>query len=161
MPTQPGIPKIQFSVFHTNHKNLVADLRATRRELTVIKTDDISFRDNHLDDCAKQAVAEKPKLAIAGVIKQLKHIEKQIRESYRVSKTLGGKCPGTLTHVLIPSRSAYHLSLLTPEFDHTHMDNIWKRANTKENGKDVDNWGIIDHQEKVEELTLACMQLHF
>lgn len=121
----------------------------------------LSFRDSHLDECAKRAVADNPKLTVAGVIKQLKNIEKQIRESSRVSRTLEGRRAGTLTHVLIPAREEYDSSLLTPGFDHTDMNNIWPRVNTKENGKDIDNWDIIDHKDKVEELTLACMQLHF
>ena len=127
----------------------------------MIKSDDVSFRDSHLDECAKQAVIDNPKLKIDGVIKQLKHIEQIIRESRRVSRTLDGARTGTLTHVLIPSRSAYHPSLLTNNFDHTNMNNIWARVNTKENGKDVNHWDIVDRKEKVEELTLACMQLHF
>ena len=142
-------------------KKLIADLRATRRELTVIKSDDVSIRDSHLDEYAKQAFIDNPKLKIDGVIKQLKHIEQIIRESRRVSRTLDGARTGTLTHVLIPSRSAYHPYLLTNNFDHTNMDNIWARVNSKENGKDVNHWDIVDRKEKVEELTLACMQLHF
>lgn len=142
-------------------KKIIADLRATRREMTTIRTDDVSFRDSHLDACAEQAVIDNPQLKKDGVIKQLKNIEKQIRESSRVGRTLNGMRTGALTHVLIPARSEYASDLLTLDFDHTDMQNIWNRVNTKENGKDVNNWDIIDRKEKVEELTLHCMQLHF
>ena len=98
---------------------------------------------------------------MAGIIKQLKNIEKQICESSRVNRTLEGRRAGALAHVLIPAREEHDPSLLTPDFDHTDMKNIWPRVNTKENGKDIDNWEIIDHQAQVEALTLACMQLHF
>ena len=102
------------------------ELCVTRKELNTIKTDKDSFRELHLDDCAEEATLENPKLKKASYIKHLKHIEKQIRESSRVSHTLDGQRVRALTHVLIPSRSSYHPDLLTPDFDHTNMDNIWK-----------------------------------
>lgn len=40
------------------------------------------------------------------------------------------------------------------------MKYICKRVQIA-NGKDIDEWEIINDQESVEQLTLACMQKHF
>ena len=125
------------------------------------KNDDITLRDKHLHECARHALASSSSKNIEGVIKQLKHIEKQIREARRIRRTLKGMRAGALTHVLIPAHSEYPNQLEDPSFDHTVMDSIWPRVNTKDNGRDVINWEVVDTKSKVEELTLNCMKKHF
>ena len=142
-------------------KNLLIDLKTVRKNLKTIKENDVTFREKHLTECARRSMARSSAKNIEGVIKQLKHIEKQIREARRIRRTLKGLRSGALTHVLIPARSEYPNQCNDISFDHTIMDNIWPRVNTKANGRDVVHWEMIDQKLKVEELTLECMKKHF
>ena len=142
-------------------KLLLSELRAVRKQLKEIKKDDISFRDKHLNECARRALASSSAKNIESIIKQLKHIEKQIREAKRIKRTLKGHRLGALTHVLIPARSEYSQVKDNMNFDHTTMENIWPKVSTKANGRDIVNWETVDQKNKVEELTLACMKKHF
>ena len=142
-------------------KSLLVELKIVRKELKKIKEDDISFRDRHLNECAKRALATSSAKNIDGGVKQLKHIQKQIREAKRIRRTLKGLRQGALTHVLIPSRVEYPQAIEDPNFDYTSMENIWPKVNTKANGRDIKNWEMIDQKHKVEELTLASMKKSF
>ena len=57
--------------------------------------------------------------------------------------------------------SAYSEEIQQQEdFDILNMDYIWDRVQVA-NGKDIAEWDIINDQENVERLTLACMRKHF
>lgn len=105
-------------------KKLLVELKTVRQELKKIKQDDVTFRGKHLQECARRSLAGSSAKNKDGVIKQLKHIEQQIREARRVRRTLKGIRKGSLTHVLIPVRSEYLDKNEDPTFDHTVMDNI-------------------------------------
>ena len=117
--------KSSFQYTTTKIKKILRDLRAVRRKLKQIKKDDISFRDKHLNECARRSLAGSSAKNIDGVIKQLKHIEKQIREARRIRRTLKEVRAGALTRVLIPSKCEYPNHASGSSFDHTSMDTIW------------------------------------
>ena len=154
MSVKKEVLKSSFQYTTARIKKTLGELRVVRRKLKQIKKDDISFRDKHLNECARRSLAGLSAKNIDGIIKQLKHIEKQIREARRIRRTLKGVRAGALTHVLIPSKCEYPNHSLDPSFDHTSMDTIWPRVNTKANGRDIVHWEMIDNKIKVEELTL-------
>lgn len=65
-------------------KKLLIDLRQSRRSKREAKDNEADFRNKHLDTRAEQYVRDHPGAKKSNVITQLKHIEKQIRESSRI-----------------------------------------------------------------------------
>ena len=48
-----------------------------------------------------------------------------------------------------------------PNFDHTNIYTIYDRVSTVHNGKDIQEWDVINDKKQVERLTLECMNMHF
>lgn len=147
-----------------NHKikNLLKDLRQSRRDKREAKANEVDFRNNHLDERAEQFVRDHPGAKKSNVITQLKHIEKQIRESSRIDYALNGRQSGALSYLLISAQSSYPAVVRdAPTFDHTNIKTIYDRVSTVHNGKDVSEWEVVNDKNQVERLTLECMQMHF
>ena len=143
-------------------KKLFQDLKTTRRYFKHVKKHDDSFRDRHMDDRASDFVRKHPHMKHGGVVKMIHNAEKQSRVAAKINKTLNGYREGALSHVLIPALEEYSEEVRShPEFNHTSMQFIWPRVNTKNNGRDINNWETIDQREKVEELTLQVLKCHF
>ena len=143
-------------------KSIVNELRATRKYFKYVKNNDDSFRDRHMDDRATEFVRIHPHMKHGGVVTMIKNAEKQKKVSFKIDKTLNGYRAGALSYVLIPAREEYDESVRTePNFDHTSIDYIWPRVNTKQNGRDIHNWEVIDKRHDVEALTLAVLKCHF
>ena len=143
-------------------KKLLVDLKQTKRDKRHAKVHEVDFRNKHLDDRAEQYVRDHPGTKKTNVITQLKHIEKQIRESKRVDYAVNGKRSGTLSYVLIPAKSTYPTAQqLDPTFDHLNIKTIYSRVSTVHNGHDVTEWEVINAKDQIERLTLECIQMQF
>ena len=142
-------------------KKMLVELKQARREKRAAKKNDLTFREQHLNECAEQFSRDHPAVSVKNAVKQLKHIEKQKREASKIRFALKGRRNGALNYVLIPSPESYAEEIKTqPDFDHLDMKFIWPRVQIA-NGKDVLNWDLINEKNEVERLTLACMRCHF
>ena len=124
---------------------LITDLRSTRKYFKYMKQNDDAFRDRHMDDRAAEFVRLHPHMKHGGVVTMIKNAEKQKKISFKIDKTLNGYPPGALSYVLIPAIEEYDSNVRSdPNFDHMSMKFIWPQANTKQNGRDIKNWEVLD-----------------
>ena len=139
--------------FNKTINKLIQELRETRVELKTVKKNDIDFRKEHLTECAKLSLQRRPETTVEGHIKQLEHLELQIRRAKKIKKSLMEIFVGGLSYVLIPAVSSYpETQQQQPEFDHKNIHTTMDRIGLN-NGKDISCWGV-------ERLTLECMNIH-
>ena len=77
--------------------------KTTRRDKRNAKAHEVDFRNKHLDNRADQYVHDHSGAKKNNVVSQLKHIERQIRESSRIDYALNGRKSGALSYLLIPA----------------------------------------------------------
>ena len=69
-------------------RNIVTDLRTTRKYLKYVKQNDDSFRDRHMDDRATEFTRLHPHMKQGGVVTMIKNAEKQKKFRLRLIKLL-------------------------------------------------------------------------
>lgn len=152
---------LAFKTYAPKLKQLTKELHGINISFHEHDKNSVDLRNQHMDDCVKQAIRDDPKSKAPTIIKQLKHIEEQRRDALCVNKTLKGSREGALSYILIPAVSEYSDSQQAdPSFNYKNIHTMWARI-TPSNGKNISNWEIVDQQHEVEHLTLECMKLHF
>ena len=56
---------------------MLVELKQARREKRATKKNDLTFREQHLNECAEQFSRDHLAVSVKNAVKQLKHIEKQ------------------------------------------------------------------------------------
>jgi len=150
--SEAPFPLSEIKSLQNTLKNLNSDLRAysrTQRE----KRDE--FLEERAEDLRKKR--DLPKSKLPSVVKNLKHIEKQISDAKIIRNTLKTNAKTRTDFVMVPALSQYtEEQRSTPFFDFLHIDNIWPRLQ-KANGKDITEWHDVEDPALVESLILEAL----
>ena len=147
----------------TEIKGIKRNLQEVNKDLREYSKKQREKRDEFLEERAKDVVQQKglPKSKIQSVVKNLKHIEKQITDAKRIRTTLKPSSRTRIDYVLIPAVSQYSISKReSPGFNHHDIDVIWPRLQLA-NGKDITEWEEVENTVQVESLILDALQKHF
>ena len=146
-----------------NVKQYKKDLHNVNLELRNYTKKQREKRDEFITERAKD-IAEKKgisKSKLSSIVKNLKHIERQIDDAQRIRNTLK---PGSKTrtdYVMIPALSQYtQEQKMHPSFDFKNIETIWPRLQVA-NGKDITEWYNVENPQLVEKLILEALQKHF
>ena len=151
-------------------QNNLKDLKSLQNELTTLNRNlreysknQRSKRDEFLEERAEDLRKKRdlPKSKLSSVVKNLKHIERQIADAKIIRNTLKSSSKTRTDFVMIPALSQYTTAQKqSPSFDYLHIDTIWPRLQVA-NGKDVTEWYDVEDPATVENLILEALQKHF
>ena len=141
-------------------RHTAMELREIKKKVKVAKQNDITLREQMLNEIADDKVKFYPGNETKtkfSIIKTIKHIEKQRRDAAKVRIVLKGKRSKRISHVLVPSKMQYDKEVQ----DIYDIENIWPRVQLHDNGKDINQWERCDDPTMVERLILGILKKHF
>jgi len=144
-------------------KSLQKQFVQLNRDLRQYSKNQRTKRDEFLEERAEDLRQKRdlPKSKLQSIVKNLKHIEKQIYDASMIRNVLK---PGSKTRtdfIMIPALSQYsEHQKNSPNFDFLHIDTIWPRLQIA-NGKDITEWYNVEDPSTVEHLILEALQKHF
>jgi len=142
---------------------LKAHLKETNTQLRDYTKNQRTKRDEFLDERAQELTRKRglSKSKVPSIVKNLKHIERQIVDAAKIRSTLKPNSHTRTDFVMIPAISQYSpAERSVPNFDFLHIDTIWPKVQ-KANGKDITEWHDVENPTKVEQLILDALQKHF
>ena len=144
-------------------KQMRASLHQQNLDLREYKKNQRTKREEYLNERAQDIVHKRdlPKSKVCSIMKNLKHIERQIYDAARIRHTLKPGTKSRTDFVMIPALSQYtseQKSMKT--FNFMDIETIWPRLQVA-NGKDITEWYDVENPELVEDLILKALQKHF
>ena len=132
------------------------ELQQARVDYQEIKKEADKKRDTFLDDRVKY-YQTKLDIAPKSILKSLKHIETQQKNSVKIGFALQKNNRKGITHILIPAKEEYPEELRSR---YREIPIMWRKIE-KNNGKDIRHWEQISDREKMEEILVLWQRQHF
>ena len=138
------------------YQDAEVELRKAKESYLNLKAEAQKIRDQFMEEKIEYHNA-KTGMAPKAILKSLKHIEEQQRNSTKIGFALQRNQRRGITSVLIPAKEEYES---TEQSHYREIPTMWNRIE-RASGKDIDKWETICKRGELEEILVDWQRQHF